>query len=63
MSKKYSPEKKILNWAKKKKANVEIFSDPYKAVIDTDCVMTDKWVSMNDKVNKKEKTDFKKISS
>ncbi len=58
--KKYSPEKKILNWAKKNKANVEIFSDPYKAVMDTDCVMTDKWVSMNDKVNKKKKKQILK---
>ena len=32
-----------------------IRDSPYKAVIDTDCVMTDKWVSMNDKVNKKVK--------
>ena len=57
---KYSPSKKILNWAKKNKAKIEIFKDPKKAVHFADCVMTDKWVSMNDKVNKKlKKKDLK----
>ena len=57
---KYSPNKKILNWAKKNKAKIEIFKDPKKAVHFADCVMTDKWVSMNDKVNKKlKKKDLK----
>ncbi len=57
---KYSPNKKILNWAKKNKAKIEIFKDPKKAVNLVDCVMTDKWVSMNDKVNKKlKKKDLK----
>ena len=53
--KKYSPDKKILNWAKKNKANIKIFTDPHKASENSDCIMTDKWVSMNDKVNKVEK--------
>ncbi len=58
--KKYSPDKKILNWAKKNKAKIEIFKDPKEAVSLVDCVMTDKWVSMNDKVNKKlKKKDLK----
>tara|TARA_B100000767_G_scaffold167362_1_gene156722 strand:- start:653 stop:1264 length:612 start_codon:yes stop_codon:yes gene_type:complete len=51
--KKYSPNKEIIKWAKKNKANIEIIKDPKKAIKDVDCVMTDKWVSMNDKVNKK----------
>ena len=51
--KKYSPNKKILNWAKKNKVNLIVTTKPDEAVKDTDCVMTDKWVSMNDKVNKK----------
>ena len=53
--KKYSPNEKILKWAKNKKANIMVTIDPKKAVENVDCVMTDKWVSMNDKVNKKQK--------
>ena len=51
--KKYAPNKKILNWAKKNKVNLLITNNPEEAVKDSDCVMTDKWVSMNDKVDKK----------
>jgi len=53
--KKYSPNKKILSWAKKNKANLIVTTKPEEAVKNSDCVMTDKWVSMNDKVNKKAK--------
>jgi len=53
--KKYAPNKKILIWAKKNKVNLLITKEPEEAVKDSDCVMTDKWVSMNDKVNKKSK--------
>ena len=53
--KKYEPGKKILGWAKKNKVNLIITKKPEDAVKDSDCVMTDKWVSMNDKVNKKAK--------
>ena len=51
--KKYSPNKKILAWAKKNKVNLLITRNPEEAVKDADCIMTDKWVSMNDKVDKK----------
>ena len=51
--KKYAPGKKILGWAKKNKVNLLITQKPDEAVKNSDCVMTDKWVSMNDKVNKK----------
>ncbi len=51
--KKYTPNKKMLIWAKKNKVNLLITKKPEEAVIDSDCIMTDKWVSMNDKVNKK----------
>jgi ornithine carbamoyltransferase len=54
-SNKYKPNKKIMIWAKKNKANVLVTGNPAEAVKDVDCVMTDKWVSMNDKVNKKAK--------
>ena len=50
---KYKPNKKIISWAKKNKVILEIFQDPNKAVLNSDCIMTDKWISMNDKVNKK----------
>ena len=50
---KYSPNKKILNWAKRNKVNLVITKKPEEAVKDSDCIMTDKWVSMNDNVNKK----------
>ena len=53
--KKYAPGKKILGWAKKNKVNLLITQKPDEAVKNSDCVMTDKWVSMNDKVNKKSK--------
>ena len=52
---KYSPNKKILNWAKKNNVNLIVTKKPEEAVKGADCVMTDKWVSMNDKVNKKQK--------
>ena len=58
---KYKPNKNILNWAKKNKADLIITKKPEEAVKDSDCVMTDKWVSMNDKVNKNQKKkDLKK---
>ena len=53
--KKYSPNKTILSWAKKNKVNLTVTTKPEDAVKNSDCVMTDKWVSMNDKVNKKSK--------
>ena len=51
--KKYSPDKRILKWAKKNKVNLLVTHKPELAVAESDCNMTDKWVSMNDKVNKK----------
>ncbi len=59
--KKYMPNKKILSWAKKNKVNLLVTNKPDEAVKNSDCVMTDKWVSMNDKVNKKvKKSNLKK---
>ena len=49
----YKPNNKIMKWAKKYKTKLKIFKNPNEAVKNADCVMTDKWVSMNDKVNKK----------
>ena len=45
--------KKSLSWAKENKANIYITNKPEEAKKNSDCIMTDKWVSMNDKVNKK----------
>ena len=53
--KKLTPNKKILKWAKNKKAKIFITNDPNKAASSADCVMTDKWISMGDKANKKKK--------
>jgi ornithine carbamoyltransferase len=52
---KYKPSKNIMAWAKKNKANIIITKKPNEAVKNVDCVMTDKWVSMNDKVDKNKK--------
>ncbi len=49
---KYKPNKKILTWAKKNNIDLEVLKKPEEAVANSDCVMTDKWISMNDKVNK-----------
>lgn len=56
----YTPSKKILDWAKSKKGNIQIISDPVKAVKGVDCIMCDKWISMGDNVNvKKKKKELK----
>ena len=53
--KKYFPSKNVIKWAKKNKVNLFITTKPLEAVENSDCVMTDKWISMNDKVNKRQK--------
>tara|TARA_B100001750_G_scaffold211332_1_gene192490 strand:- start:59 stop:985 length:927 start_codon:yes stop_codon:yes gene_type:complete len=60
--KKYQPNKNILQWIQKNNGKVSLFSSPKDAVKEVDCVMTDKWISINDKINKKKKKkDFKKF--
>ena len=54
-SKKFKPNEKIVKWAKSKKANILITNDPTEAANLADCIMTDKWISMGDKGNKKGK--------
>ena len=51
----YEPNKKILQWAKKNNGNIILTKDPIKAASSADCVMTDKWISMGDKINKNKK--------
>ena len=53
--KKFEPNKKVVKWAREKKANILITKNPEEAIKLADCVMTDKWISMGDKVNKKKK--------
>ena len=47
----YMPSKKVIAWAKKKKADFEILHDAKDAADNADCIMTDKWISMGDKGN------------
>ena len=53
--KKFEPNKKIVKWAKAKKGKILITNDPAKAANQADCIMTDKWISMGDNVDKKKK--------
>ena len=58
--KKFKPYKKIVKWAKNNNAKILITKDPVEAVSLADCVMTDKWISMGDKGNKKKKKQLLK---
>ena len=53
--KKFQPNKKIVKWAISKKANILITKNPKEAAKDASAIMTDKWISMGDKVNKNQK--------
>ena len=53
--KKYQPDNNIVKFAKKNNCKLLITEDPYKAAADSDCIMTDKWISMGDKGDKKKK--------
>ena len=53
--KNFEPNKKIIQWAKNKKAKILITRDPEEAAKEASAVMTDKWISMGDKVNKNNK--------
>jgi ornithine carbamoyltransferase len=58
--KNYKPKKFLLDWVKKNKGKINIFSDVKKAVMNADVIFADKVVSLNDKVNKVKKIkDFK----
>ena len=53
--KKYQPNKDTIKFAKKNNCELLITEDPFKAVLNSDCIMTDKWISMGDKGNKNTK--------
>ena len=51
----YRPKKFVLDWVKMNKKKIFIFDNAKDAVINTDVIFTDKVISLNDKVNKKQK--------
>ena len=53
--KKFGPNLDILNWVKKNKKRIYIYNDPKKAALNADVIFSDKVISLNDKVNKKNK--------
>jgi ornithine carbamoyltransferase len=58
--KKYEPKKFVLNWVKDQKKKIYIFNDAKKAASNADVIFSDKVISLNDKVNRKNKVkDFK----
>ncbi len=60
--KNYKPKKFVLDWVKKNKSNINIFHDPKKAVKNADVIFSDKVISLNDRVNIKQKIkEFKKF--
>ncbi len=48
-----SPHKRLLEWVKETGADIHLGRDPFKAVENADCVVTDTWVSMGDKDGKR----------
>ena len=60
--KKYEPKKFVLDWVKGQNKKIYVFNDTKKAAINADVIFSDKVISLNDKVNKKNKiNDFKKF--
>ena len=53
--KKYQPSMNAVKLAKKNKTKLLITEDIFEAASNADCVMTDKWISMGDKGDKKKK--------
>ena len=50
--KEFMPEKKLIEWVRKNDGKVYIFNNPLDAIKNSDVLLTDKVISMNDKVNK-----------
>ncbi|PDH21599.1 MAG: ornithine carbamoyltransferase [Pelagibacterales bacterium MED-G42] len=60
--KKFEPSKNVLEWVRKNKKKIFIFNDPKKAVRGSDVIFSDKVISLNDKVDKRKKTEqFKRF--
>lgn len=47
-----APRPELIAWARKEGGVVNVMRDPYEAVKESDCVLTDCWVSMGDKDEK-----------
>ncbi len=60
--KKYGPKKFVLDWVKNQNKKIYVYHDAKKAVMNADVIFSDKVISLNDKINKLNKTnDFKKF--
>ncbi len=60
--KKYAPNKNILAWVKKKNGKINIFFNAMAAVKNADAIVSDKVISLNDKVDRLKKlSHFKKF--
>jgi ornithine carbamoyltransferase len=44
-----APKPELLDWVRRHKADVSVTDDPFEAVRDASCVISDAWVSMGDK--------------
>ena len=53
--KNYNPPREMLRMIRQKSSKIKIFNNPKVAIKNADVVLTDKVISMNDKVNKKKK--------
>lgn len=59
---KFKPKKEVIKWIATHKGKVNIYNNPKNAVKNADVILTDKVISMNDKINIKKKIDaFKKF--
>jgi len=56
--KNYRPHQDIMNYIKKNKNKIYIYSDPEKAVSGADVIFSDKVISMNDRVDVNKKLNF-----
>ncbi len=56
--KKYLPKRNLINYIKNNKAKIEITDNINQGLKNADVLMTDKVISMNDKVNKKKKEKY-----
>jgi ornithine carbamoyltransferase len=60
--KKFEPRKEVKNWVKKSNKKIFIYNESKKAAVGADVIFSDKVISLNDKVNKKNKIEqFKKF--
>ena len=60
--KKYQPGKKIRHFIDKNKNKISIYDNPFKAAANADVIFSDKVISLNDRVNEKQKLNhFKKF--